>query len=288
MRDHLVEGRDRIASALAIPDAETHPAALARALGARGGIAYWLGDYVATKESYLRALAIARTLDDRRLLAEALSDVALAQEDISDGKALAETAERGLSQLNEALAIYRDLGDRRGEAGVLWTIGTGYTYIGDFDASERFLTQAADIAEDSGDVFHASWATYMRAGIAGRNGDIEGAVTHVRHALEMFSRVGDVTGIMLCIVEIGYGLSRAGDVADGLRLAAAATAFERRHGGTYIASVRGLSAQPDPQAEIGEDAALAAAWTEGEALSLDEAVVLALAYIDEGRWRVER
>ena len=96
MRDHLVEGRDRIAAALEIPDAGAHPAALARALGARGGIAYWLGDYVATKESYLRALAIARTLDDRRLLAEALSDVALAQEDISDGKALAETAERGL------------------------------------------------------------------------------------------------------------------------------------------------------------------------------------------------
>ena len=90
--------------------------------------------------------------------------MALAQEDISDGKALAETAERGLSQLNEALAIYRDLGDRRGEASVLWTIGTGYTYIGDLEASEQFLTQAADIAEDSGDVFHASWATYMRGG----------------------------------------------------------------------------------------------------------------------------
>ena len=119
--------------------------------------------------------------------------------------------------------------------------------------SERFLTDAADIAEDSGDLFHASLATYMRAGIAGRNGDIEGAAAHVRHALEMFASVRDVTGMMLCIDEIGYGFTMAGQIADGLRLAGAAAAFERRHGGTYISSIRGLSDRPDPHAAVGDD-----------------------------------
>ena len=58
----------------------------------------------------------------------------------------------------------------------------------------------------------------------------------------MFASVRDVTGMMLGIVEVGYTMSEAGDIVDGLRLAGAATAFERRHGGTYIANVRGLGA----------------------------------------------
>ena len=102
----------------------------------------------------------------------------------------------------------------------------------------------------------------------------------------MFASVGDVTGMMLCLAEIGNALSDAGDVADALRLVGAATAFERRHGGAYLAAVRGLSQRPDPTEAIGDDPTLVAAWAEGEALSLDEAVVLAQAFIDEGRWRI--
>ena len=287
MRDRLVEGRDRIAAALAMPDIEAHPAALARALGAAGGIAYWLGDYTSSRDSYIRALAIARGLDDRRLLAEALSDAALAEADVSDPVALAATAQRGLAQLNEALSIYRDLGDLRGVAGVLWTIGTGYSYLPDLPSAKRFLTEAAGVAEDSGDLFHASWATYMLAGIAGRNGDVDGAATHIRHALEMFASVRDVTGMMLSIDEVAYGLSVAGDLANGLRLAGSVAAFERRHGGTYVSSVRSLSDRPDPVAAIGGDPALAAAWAEGEAMSLDDAVTLALALIDARDWRLD-
>ena len=212
--------------------------------------------------------------------------MALTEGDVNDPEAMARTSERGLARLDEALAIYRDLGDRRGEARVLWTIGTGYTYIGDFAASERFLAQAADIAADSGDLFHAGWATYMRAGIAGRNGDIDGAAAHVRRALEMFASVRDVTGMLLCIDEIGYGMTMAGRIADGLRLSAAAAAFERRHGGSYIAVTRGLTDRPDPHDAVGDDAVLAAAWAEGEALSLEEAAALAIDLIDEGGWRV--
>ena len=271
--------------ALALPDARTRPNAFGRALGAAGGIAYWLGDYPAAMDFYERALAIARGLDDQRLLAGALSDGAMSGVEVGDPASHAEAAERGLARLNEALQIYRDLGDRRGEAGVLWTIGTGYTYLDDLAASERFLTRAAEVGEDSGDLFHASWAAYMLGGVAGRLGDRRRGGT-LRHALEMFSSVRDVTGMMLCIDEVGYGLWEAGDVADALRLAGAAAAFESRHGGTYLASNRGLSARPDPQTVIGDDAALAAAWAEGEALSLDEAVALAMALVDEGRWRV--
>jgi hypothetical protein len=48
------------------------------------------------------------------------------------------------------------------------------------------------------------------------------------------------------------------------------------------------SDRPDPHAAIGDDAALAAAWAEGEAMSLAEAAALAIRLIDEGHWKVER
>ena len=288
MRDHLAEARDLIDAALAIPDVEAHPAALARALGAAGGIAYWLGDYRRSSTFYRRALDIARGLDDRRLRAEAMTDAALAASDtgdISTPEALAALAERGLVLLDEALGIYRDLDDRRGEAGVLWTIGTGYTYVGDLPNSARYLTEAAAAAEASGDLFHASWATYMLGGILWRTGDIPGALARTRDALEMFAGVRDRTGMMLSIVEVAWQLGQTGDLAGGLRLAGAAAAYERRHGGEYLANVRDLTARPDPRSAIGDDPALAAAWAEGEALGLEEAVALALGLVDDARRR---
>jgi hypothetical protein len=214
--------------------------------------------------------------------------VSLSSADVAEPATLAAAAEKGFSQLEEALAIYRELGDRRGEAGVLWTIGTGFSYTGDLAASERYLTEAAGVAEESGDLFHASWATYMLAGLRTRNGDTDGAAAHIRRALEMFASVRDSTGMMLCLSEVGYALTGAGDVAAGLRLEAAAAAFESRHGGTYLANIRGLSMRPDPRTFIGDDPALAAAWAEGETLSLEEAVALALADIDAERWRIAR
>ena len=280
MRDHLVQGRDRVAAVLALPDVESHPAALARALGAAGGIAYWLGAYVESNAFYVRALAVAREVGDPRILAEALSDVALTESDVSSPASLALAAGRGLSRLTEALAIYRELGDRRGEAGVLWTIGTGYTYLDDLAAAERFLTEAAQVADESGDVFHASWATYMLSGIAGRTDRRDLAAMYLRKALTMFTDVGDVTGLMLCLDELAYALSDAGNVPDGLRLASAVAAFERRRGGNYVAGLRVLTARPDPHDAIGDDPALAAAWDEGAAMTLDEGVTLATGLID--------
>ena len=122
----------------------------------------------------------------------------------------------------------------------------------------------------------------------GSAGDRERAAVHYRDALAMFASVRDVTGMMLSLVEIGNALSEAGDVADALRLESAAIAFERRHGGTYLDAVRGLSERPDPKEAIGDDPILAAAWAAAETLTLDEAVVQAMTLIDEGRWRAER
>jgi len=291
MRDRLVEARDLIDAALAMPDAAAHPAALARALGAAGGITYWIGDYRASSGSYRRALEIARGLDDRRLLAEAITDGVLTTmdpDDLQDARSLAATAERGLALLTEALVIFRELGDQRGEAGVLWNIGTGYAYMNDLPSAARFLREAAAAAEASGDLFHASWAAYMLGGIAARSGDLEGALIQTRDALEMFASVRDLTGMMLSLNEVGYYLGETGDAVGRSRLAGAAAAYERRHGGEYLVNVRGLSARPDPRDATRDDPALAAAWAEGEALGIDEAVALALRLADDARRAVGR
>jgi hypothetical protein len=92
----------------------------------------------------------------------------------------------------------------------------------------------------------------------------------------MFASVQDVTGVMLTLDELANVIRATGDPAGALRLAGAVDAYERRHGGEYMANLRQLSDRPEPVASIGDDRSLAAAWADGHDLDLDEAVALAL------------
>ena len=53
--------------------------------------------------------------------------------------------------LEEALGIYRDLGDRLGQAKALTTWGTCGALTGDYPAAERALEEALGIYRDIGD-----------------------------------------------------------------------------------------------------------------------------------------
>jgi predicted ATPase/class 3 adenylate cyclase len=146
LRGHLAEGRARLERILAMPGASTRGVARARALGALGGIRYWLGDYGAIEPVYQEAVDIAREVGDRRLLSRALFDLsfvpmvtaqdldghdrlleeARAEADPEDRALLAQVLTslgltrmfrggdptEGLQAIEEAIAIHRELGDR--------------------------------------------------------------------------------------------------------------------------------------------------------------------------------
>ena len=92
--------------------------------------------------------------------------------------------------LEAALGIYRDLGDRGGEAEALNEVGTLRRVRGDPDGAGTYHRQALDLAREidsSWDEAHALAGLARCALAAGRTAD---AVVDMRQAQEIFQRIG--------------------------------------------------------------------------------------------------
>ncbi len=130
-RGYLNEGRARL-EAIEARHWDLRPESRARLYEALGGVAYWQADEQATSRWYGAALEIRRELGDPRELANALYNEAYAigvfvrSRDFTPEQRAHFEAGTG-----EALAIYRELGDRIGEANVQWGIGTFYYFARD-------------------------------------------------------------------------------------------------------------------------------------------------------------
>ncbi|MGD9739092.1 MAG: adenylate/guanylate cyclase domain-containing protein, partial [Bauldia sp.] len=148
MRGYLGEGRARL-EAMAAMDWHPPPPVQARLFEALGGIAYWQADYLAAIKWYDRALEIWRAEGNRSEIANAIYNRAFTEilplvlaQAPSTGRVDDESAARVLTLSNEALAIYRDLGDRNGEANILWATGGLRYFGGKPDESEPFFRDA--------------------------------------------------------------------------------------------------------------------------------------------------
>ena len=179
-RGHLQEGRARLERLLALPGAKARDPIRARALGALGGVAYWQNDYESMRLPYEEAVEIARELGEARLLAQALYDLAfvpfvlegdfdrserLLQESLgvaeSDdlvlvgqiwsalGFAAVVQTQRSLDDrmepIKNAIAIYRELGDKLEVAGNLITLAGLEYSVAHFDAARDHLREAAEL-----------------------------------------------------------------------------------------------------------------------------------------------
>ena len=104
-----------------MPSVSSQPPELrARAYSAAGGIAYWRSNAQDTYRYYDEALGLARSADDRALLAAALYDAGFAP--VPGETTQRERMRLGQPMWEEALAIFRDLGDEAGVASSLWAL----------------------------------------------------------------------------------------------------------------------------------------------------------------------
>src|SRR5206468_5888864 len=102
------------------------PALRARLMEALGGVCWWQADIKAMRPAYEEAVEIWRRLGDRGELANALYNYSFVFSVPEDPTNIAETLDvsgEGERAQDEALALYRELGDVRGEANVLWGKG---------------------------------------------------------------------------------------------------------------------------------------------------------------------
>lgn len=155
-------------------------------------------------------------------------------------------------------------------------LGSAAELAGDLDAAAGHLLEALEMAQAVGDLAVSAEALHRLSIVAHHRGkDTEASVLGHR-ALELSLRVGSVSGISSCL-ELLAGLAADIRPEAAVRLLGAAQAMRDRQGiartcpeqvrhAHDLATLRCTIAGPE----------LEAAWTEGSALSVEEAVAYAL------------
>ena len=268
MRGHLREGRMRLDNILAMPTTRDHQLDRARTLEAAGGVAYWQGDLDAAQTYYDESLALWRAGGDQAAIANALYNASFPRNvprtDLAKGRDL----------LGEALAIYRGLGDESGIARCLWALGQIDYYLEDFAPAVAAIDEAIRLFRQQDDRFGLGWALFVRASIGIKVNDIPAARSRNLEALRIFAAAQDVSGAVLVLNGLAEVARHEGDSVRAARLAGASAGQESSSGaglGTVVGAVEGWRSREDlSEAEM-------AAYAEGKAMTLEQAIANALA-----------
>ncbi len=273
MRGHLREGRAQADRVLALPDAASHAGEHAKALEAAGGIAYWQGDVEATKRFYRAAYDTWKELGDKHELANAAYNLSFPDSFEGQERSL---LDRSAEHLTEALALFREVGDRRGVANTLWALSDNLNQRDRTDEALALLEECIGLFEELGDWFGRAWALYGKSlGLIVKR-DLAGALAVQREALERFAEHRDASGVPLLLDAIALTAFTAGDRQRALRLHGAAMKLATTAGvGLPSVAIEAKQRGIAPIDLTGPD--VAAGLAAGEALDMDAAIALALA-----------
>ncbi len=267
---HVGEGRRWLEGLLEQAGPSVRTAALAKALCGAGWLAYAQGDLATARPRLEQSVAVYRETDDRRGLAYALGflPVVLAyQGDFAPADAAAE----------ESVRLFREVGDRWGLAIALTDRGVVAEARADYDLANGFFEESAAILRELGDRWALSLPLRHLGIVASRQGDYVRAEALYKDSLVQCRQVGEKWLISLCLEELAGVAGAQGVYARAARLWGAEETLRERLGASVRALYRadyehGVQAA---KRELGEKA-FAAAWAEGRAMTLEEAVSYAL------------
>ena len=311
-RGHLRAGRSWLARLLAAPPAAAPdgPARSARAhaLLAAGVLAHDQGDFPAARAYLEASLALRREWGDVGAIAEALNGVglvALAQGDDEGavkvleesltlsgqhgvtlftyralhflGDVLASRGEyqRAAALLQEALLLERAQGDSCSVAWTLRSLADLTWWRGERAATGALLEESLTISRQARDPRGIAETLRRQADMALDSGDGVVARGCLNEALRLQRQVGQRGELAGTLEGFGGLAAAAGQWARALHLAGAAAALREAVGARCAPGQRADRMASARQA-LGE-AAAAAAWTAGRAMSLEEAVTYAVA-----------
>lgn len=274
MRGHLLEAWERVQRVLALPNLPGEASELrARALSAAGGIAYWREDGSAAHALYRDALELARTTDDRALLAEALTNFGYVPE--PNQSASSGLSVGGRPYFEEAIGLYRELGDQGGLANAIGPLALSRIRAGDLDGARPLVEESLALARAAGNQFAIGWGLNGLAQIAYYEGRLQEAMRSEVEALQVFNEVGDVSGISVILVQLSAAAQSIGAAEPAWRLRGTGVALSNRFGVAWDDRVVEQLGIP-PLVRPTDDSDAQRAWDAGAAMTVDEAVRYAL------------
>jgi len=311
MRGHLSEGREWCTRLLGQPGAEERTPARAKALNAAGTLAIFQADYPAALALNKESLAIWRKLDDRRGVALSLNKlgtVALDQGEYLAAQALYEeslnlrreledrhgmattlnalgsvasyqgnlTSAREL--LEESLQISEELGDRLGVARSFGNLGLVDSAQGDYPAAKARYERTLAIARELKNQEFVAGSLFALGLLCLETSDFAAAVSLHRESLAIWHELGTGRGTIDSLTRLAEGIAALGSPLRAARIWGAEYRLRAEHGLPLAPMDRSDHDRhvAIARAALGNDVAFDRAWQEGRALTLDQAIELAL------------
>ncbi len=280
-RGHLNEARRRLEAVAAEAWSREDPVLRARLMEALGGVLWWQADIPAMKVAYAEAVDLWRARGDKREIANALYNYAFSfavQPDPAVDVLTADPEGEGIRAQEEALALFREVGDRRGEANVLWGMGNSEYFHKDGDAGTAHIREALTIFREVGDTTMEAWSEHMLGSGLARLGRYDESWPLLKHALRHFYDASDTAGLAIVFDDLASQFVADGEFVRGARIRGAARRLTNATGAQLAAfadTILEVGGRPHVSAHLtAEDVERHGA--EGAAMSLDEAVAYAL------------
>jgi tetratricopeptide (TPR) repeat protein len=272
-RSYFREGEEWARSALARTEEVAHLRRTKARAGSlyAGGIFHWhRGDYVTARSLLAESAAIWRDLEDKSGLARALMNLGLAARDQGDYPA-------ARTHLEECVQIAPEAKDPWTPAWALLTLGTVVYREGESAAARSLYERALILARELEDPWLIAWSLINLGDVARRMGDSGQAMGLYRECLTLFCELGNRQSMAYALEALASLIVAQGELERGARLFGAAEALREAIGARmspadfaeYADSVAAL------RVALGEQA-FAAAWAEGRATPLEQAIASAL------------
>jgi tetratricopeptide (TPR) repeat protein len=170
------------------------------------------------------------------------------------------------------------VGNPLGVVVVLHNLGVTASYQGDLPRAQALLEESLELARALGRPGIIAVGVRELGTVARRAGDVAEAVRHYREALGMSRDMRDRWDSIACLEGLAAATEAQGQAERAVRLWSTATARREAIGAPLPPADRPQyeAALERLQATLRE-AAFAAAWTEGRAMTLEQAIAYALA-----------
>ncbi len=248
---------------------------MARSLNVKANVACLQGDYAAELAIRQEGLAIWRELGDRWGIAVSLGNLGFAAYTRSDYAS-------ARAMLEESLEIRRELGVRRGVAYSLLHLGLIVQALGDQSSARELFDESLEIERELGNWRGVAGVLRCIGRLELEKGAFVAAWSPLCESLRIHRELGDRLEIAYSLEIIAPLAASEGVSKHAARIWGAAERF-REEAGTprppcELPEYRQHVA--DARAALGSDDSFDAAWREGRALTMDQAVELAMKMAD--------
>jgi predicted ATPase/transcriptional regulator with XRE-family HTH domain len=265
----LAHARSAFEESLALFRVHDDSWAIASTLLDLGCVSNLRGDTRRAKICYEESLAIHRKQGDKQGVASALHKLGALMINQDDGRACA--------LFEESLLLYRELGIAGGIASLLNLLGEIARKQGDYAQAATLYEQSLTIQQELGELRSIAASLHNLAYVALHKNDYDRGATLFAESLGLYRKIGDLNGIVICLAGMACIASAR---SHPVRAACLFGAHE------MLLEVIDMPIDPIDRIEYDrhlaaaraqlDEAAFAAAWAEGRALSLDQAIDEAL------------